>query len=234
MLAQTFNNFIIQQEVALWGDFEAKSQRRTPYFFNFAKLNSALAMQELSQFYASKLMGFLAKTDTKESATNIDIVFGPAYKGISLCMGLVLALANMDSSHSLVAYAYNRKEKKEHGDKGMLVGAQPQAGSRICIVDDVITSGGSLIQSIELLKEQEPKCTIACILVGIDREEYAPQNPLLSAAEYIEKQYAIPLIALTSIRRVLCEVALQNTVSKEILARSWEYLEAKSPQKNVF
>lgn len=180
-----FIEFAISRDVLRFGEFTLKSGRISPYFFNAGLFNTGDDLLQLSKAYAAAL---------KRSNLNYDIIFGPAYKGIPLATATVMALAAEGDNRP---YAFNRKEKKAHGEGGNVVGA-PLSG-KVLIVDDVITAGTAIRESIDLIKDAgaEP----AGVLVALDRQERG--NGELSAIQEVEAEFAIPVISIIRLEQVL-------------------------------
>lgn len=188
----SFVKFALDNEALLFGEFTLKSGRISPYFFNAGKFNTGTAFNDLGSYYASTLM---------QSKIEFDVLFGPAYKGIPLATATSIALAR-DHGRS-VGVTFNRKEAKTHGEAGKLIGA-PLTG-RVVIVDDVITAGTAIRESMAMIAEAgaEP----AAVLVALDRQEKGPEGK--SAIQEIEQAYKIPVLAIASLRDLL-EFAKSN------------------------
>jgi orotate phosphoribosyltransferase len=178
---QDFIRFAIAQQVLCFGEFKTKAGRLSPYFFNAGLFNDGASLAQLSRFYARAALG---------AGINFDMLFGPAYKGIPLVAGLAIALA--DSSKNF-PFAYNRKEAKDHGEGGSLVGS-PLKG-RVLIIDDVISAGTSVRESVELIRQSgaEP----AGVLIALDRMEKGVGE--LSAVQEVNRDYGIPVIAIATL-----------------------------------
>jgi orotate phosphoribosyltransferase len=155
-----FLKLAMQHEVLKFGSFTLKSGRVSPYFFNLGKISSGAAMRTLGQAYAAALAA---------SGLEFDMLFGPAYKGIPLVTAVACALAESGRD---VPYAYNRKEAKDHGEGGVMVGAP--ARGRVVIVDDVLTAGTALREAIRLLRAAGAEPVAA--LVALDRQEKGPSG----------------------------------------------------------
>lgn len=181
-----FLRFAIDQQVLKFGDFTLKSGRRSPYFFNAGLFRTSRALAMLGEFYASALQA---------SGLQYDMLFGPAYKGIPLVSSLAIALANEYNQD--VPYAFNRKEAKDHGEGGIVVGS-PLAG-RVLIVDDVITAGTAVREVISLIQSQGARP--AGVLVALDRQERGQGE--LSAIQEIEQQFQIPVIPIVRLGDIL-------------------------------
>ncbi|MHA7878594.1 MAG: orotate phosphoribosyltransferase [Saccharospirillum sp.] len=174
-----FLSFAIDQGVLGFGEFTLKSGRVSPYFFNAGKFQTGEALDRLGRYYAQALI---------DSGLEFDLLFGPAYKGIPLGTTTVVAL-NRDH-HRSVPFTFNRKEAKDHGEGGELVGA-PLNG-RVVIVDDVITAG-TAIREVQAILEQYPGAHLAGVVVAMDREEKAP-NSELSAIGQLRAEFGIPIV----------------------------------------
>ena len=153
---QEFIEFTINEDILRFGNFTLKSGRNSPYFFNTGLCNNGLLLSKLASFYS----GYI-----KSKSLKYDFIFGPAYKGITLCSSISHSLYVHHSINS--PYAFNRKETKDHGDKGNFVGCEVKGNA--LIVDDVVSSGASISESIELLKKKNSICND--VLVAFDRME---------------------------------------------------------------
>ncbi len=182
---QDFIRFAVQQKVLRFGEFQTKAGRLSPYFFNAGLFNDGAALRSLSQFYAQAILA---------SGLPFDMLFGPAYKGIPLVAGTAIALAEQGRN---VPYAYNRKEAKDHGEGGTTVGAALQG--RVLIVDDVISAGTSVRESIELINMAgaEP----CGVVIALDRMEKGQGE--LSAAQEVQRNYGIPVVSIATLDDLL-------------------------------
>jgi orotate phosphoribosyltransferase len=181
-----FIELTLARDVLRFGEFTLKSGRSSPYFFNMGRIDSGAALASLGRSYAAA---------AARSGVPFDMLFGPAYKGIALAAATAIALADTEGRD--VPWAYNRKEAKDHGEGGTLVGA-PLRG-RVLIVDDVMTAGTAVRESLELIRAQgaEP----AGVLIALDRQERGQGE--LSAAQEVSAQFGIPVIAIASLADVL-------------------------------
>lgn len=176
-----FIAFCFEQGVLSFGQFTTKSGRTTPYFFNAGLFNSGATLDQLAQFYAKAILA---------SGVRFDMLFGPAYKGIVLAASTAIVLAREGRS---VPFAFNRKETKDHGEGGELIGA-PLAG-RVLIVDDVLTAGTAVGESIGLIARHG---AVPCgVVISLDRMERGQGK--LSAIQEIEQHHGIPVIAIASL-----------------------------------
>jgi orotate phosphoribosyltransferase len=202
-LRQDFIRFAIESGVLLFGDFTTKAGRQSPYFFNAGLFNRGATLMRVAQFYAKTLMAA-----ERERELHFDMLFGPAYKGITLASATAAALAAASAGERNIGFAYNRKEAKDHGEGGLLVGA-PLAG-RVVIVDDVISAGTSVNESVRLI--ESVNATPAAVLIALDRQERggnATQLTERSAAAEIEAQLHIPVLSIASLSDIL-EVLAQT------------------------
>ena len=193
---QDFLRFALECDVLRFGEFKTKSGRLSPYFFNSGLFNTGESLARLGRFYAAAALA---------SGVAFDMTFGPAYKGIPLVSALAIGLA--EKGHNL-PYSFNRKEAKDHGEGGLIVGA-PLAG-RVLIVDDVITAGTSVRESVQLIREHgaEP----AGVLIMLDRMERGTGT--LSAVQEVTAQFAIPVMAIAALPDVLALVSANNALAE--------------------
>ncbi|MDH4286907.1 MAG: orotate phosphoribosyltransferase [Gallionella sp.] len=182
---QDFIRFAVQQKVLRFGEFQTKAGRLSPYFFNAGLFNDGVSLRNLSQFYAQAILA---------SGLPFDMLFGPAYKGITLVAGTAIALAEQGRN---VPYCYNRKEVKVHGEGGSTVGAALQG--RVLIIDDVISAGTSVRESIELIRSAgaEP----CGVVIALDRMERGQGE--LSAVQEVQRNYNIPVVSIATLDDLL-------------------------------
>ncbi len=199
-----FISLALKHEVLKFGQFTLKSGRVSPYFFNLGNLCTGAALRELARAYAGALQA---------SGIAYDMLFGPAYKGIPLVAALACALADAGSD---VPYAYNRKEAKDHGEGGTLVGAQPQG--RVVIVDDVLTAGTALRESVRLLRSAGANPVAA--LIALDRQESGPTGS--SAIAEMERSENLKVISLVTVQDVLLHLT-RDASDKDTVERIREY-----------
>ena len=182
---QDFIRFAVQTNVLCFGEFQTKAGRLSPYFFNAGLFNDGDSLRNLSQFYAQAIQA---------SGVPFDMLFGPAYKGIPLAAGTAIALAEQGSN---VPYCYNRKEAKDHGEGGTTVGAKLQG--RVLIIDDVISAGTSVRESIELIRAAGAQ---PCgVVIALDRMERGQGE--LSAVQEVQRNYDIPVISIATLDDLL-------------------------------
>ncbi|OSM00365.1 orotate phosphoribosyltransferase [Magnetofaba australis] len=180
--AQAFLRFALQTEVLRFGQFTTKAGRNSPYFFNAGLFNSGAALAQLSGYYAQTIV---------DAAPAFDVLFGPAYKGIPLAAGTAMALAERHNRPT--PFAFNRKEAKDHGEGGTLVGA-PLTGD-VLVIDDVISAGTSVRESVALIEQAGAR--LAGVLVALDRQERGKGE--LSAIQEVEATLKVPVIAIATL-----------------------------------
>ncbi len=182
---QDFIRFAVDQKVLRFGEFQTKAGRMSPYFFNAGLFNDGDSLRKLSQFYAQAILA---------SDIQFDMLFGPAYKGIPLAAGTAIALSEQGRN---VPYCYNRKEAKDHGEGGNTVGAELKG--RVLIIDDVISAGTSVRESIELIRATgaEP----CAVVIALDRMERGLGD--LSAVQEVRESYGIPVVAIATLGDLL-------------------------------
>ena len=190
---KAFIELAIKHKALCFGEFTLKSGRVSPYFFNAGRFQSGSALAALGRFYAQALV---------HSEVEVDLLFGPAYKGIPL---VAVTAAALSSEHGLdFPICYNRKEAKDHGEGGLLVGA-PLEG-KVAIIDDVITAGTAVREVIELIKSHE--AALGVVLIGLDRQEKGQGE--LSAIQEIETSYVVPVVSIVKLEHVLQYMQGQN------------------------
>ena len=199
--AQDFVRFAVDSGVIRFGAFVTKAGRDTPYFFNAGLFDDGAKLGRLAAFYADALLA---------SGIEFDLLFGPAYKGIGLAAVLAVELARRGRN---VGFAYNRKEAKDHGEGGTLVGA-PMAG-RVVIVDDVISAGTAIGESVRLIRAAG--ATPVAVLIALDRQEKAAtagQTLEASAVQHVQAVHGLPVVAIANLDALL--EALASTSSAEL------------------
>lgn len=183
---QQFIEFALATGVLKFGRFTLKSGRQSPYFFNSGLFNSGLSLSKLGEFYAQAITA---------CDHSFDVLFGPAYKGIPLAASTVIALANQ---HQIdMPYVFNRKEIKDHGEGGQLVGAPLQGN--VLIIDDVISAGTSVGESVEIIRAAG--ATPAGVVIALDRQERGQGS--LSAIQQVEQTHQIPVISIICLADLL-------------------------------
>lgn len=180
-----FVAFAIRAGVLRFGEFQTKAGRLSPYFFNSGLFSDGASLRELTGYYAQAALA---------SGIAFDLLFGPAYKGITLAAGTAIALAALGHN---VPFSFNRKEAKDHGEGGSIVGA-PLKG-RVLIVDDVITAGTSVRESVELIRAAG--ATPAGVLIAVDRQERGKGE--LSAAQEVSRDFGLRVSAIATLEDIL-------------------------------
>ena len=181
LLAQEFVQFSVEAGVLRFGDFKTKAGRQSPYFFNTGFFGDGAKLMRLGEFYARRLLA---------SGVEFDMLFGPAYKGITLAAAVAIGLARHGKN---VGYAYNRKEAKDHGEGGRIVGA-PLKG-RVLIVDDVITAGTAVRESLEIIRASG--ATPVGVALALDRQERGQGT--LTAVQEVEREHGLKCVSIVTL-----------------------------------
>ncbi|MDV7104181.1 orotate phosphoribosyltransferase [Vibrio sp. TH_r3] len=200
-----FIEFALEKEVLKFGQFTLKSGRISPYFFNAGLFNTGRDLARLGRFYAAALM---------DSGIAYDVLFGPAYKGIPIATTTAVALA--DHHDVDTPYSFNRKEAKDHGEGGNLVGSALEG--RIMLVDDVITAGTAIRESMEII--QSNGAELAGVLVAIDRQEKGKGE--LSAIQEVERDFQCQIVSIVSLSDLISYLE-EKGMSSEHLQKVKEY-----------
>jgi orotate phosphoribosyltransferase len=202
-----FLTYVIERKILRFGEFTLKSGRQSPYFFNAGLFNTGQALAFIGRCYAAAI---------ENSGISYDVIFGPAYKGIPLASAASIALSEHFSRD--VPYCFNRKEAKDHGEGGTIVGAA--LAGKVLVIDDVITAGTAIREVMGLI--QQVAATAAGVVVALDREERGQGE--LSAIGEIRQQYGIPVVSIISLSQIIQYLEL---------ARNQE-LEKYLPQLKVY
>ena len=200
-----FLEFVISNKVLQFGEFTLKSGRKSPYFFNAGAFKTGKALAQLGRYYAAAI---------QQAGIEFDTLFGPAYKGIPLATAAAIALS--ENYQRDVPYCFNRKEAKDHGEGGNLVGAG--LNGRILLVDDVITAGTAVRESLQLIAAN--KAQLVGIVIMLDRQERGQAQ--LSAIQEITEQHGVPVISIVSLQD-LCTYLSEQPESAAILAAIENY-----------
>ncbi|MBC3920288.1 orotate phosphoribosyltransferase [Undibacterium sp. CY18W] len=185
-LRQEFIQFSVEAGVIRFGEFVTKAGRTSPYFFNAGLFNDGTNLGRIADFYAQTLL---------DSGLEFDMLFGPAYKGITLASATAVALARKGRN---VPFAYNRKEAKDHGEGGNIVGAKLEG--KVVIIDDVISAGTSVRESVEIIRHAG--ATPCAVLIALDRMERSGKDDALSAhsaAQEVSQAYGMPVTAIANL-----------------------------------
>ncbi|MFT5604374.1 MAG: orotate phosphoribosyltransferase [Paracoccaceae bacterium] len=202
---QQFIEQAIAAKALTFGEFVLKSGRTSPYFFNAGLFYQGAALATLGRCYAAAI---------EQKAPAFDVLYGPAYKGIVLAATASCALA--DQHQRNIAFAYNRKEAKTHGEGGRLVGAALQG--RVLIIDDVITAGTAIRESVDIIRQAGAE--VAGVIVGLDRQEQGKSK--LSAIQEVEQEYGAPVISIVQLSDIV-DYLHTNTVQTANLGAIEEY-----------
>lgn len=188
---EQFIEFAIKTGVLRFGEFTLKSGRTSPYFFNTGLFNTGKTMLQFSRFFANSI---------ENSELEFDVLFGPAYKGITLACGAAMALA--DNTGREVPFAFNRKEQKNHGEGGSLVGAE--LTGKVAIIDDVITAGTAIREAFSIIAQADAKP--CAVFLALDRQELGQkdgQPTTTSAIQQVEQEFAIPVVAIATMAHLI-------------------------------
>ena len=193
-LAQEFVQFAVESSVLRFGQFKTKAGRMSPYFFNAGLFDDGAKLGRLAQFYARRLLA-----EEERSGLGFDMIFGPAYKGIPLAAAVAIEMARLGRN---LPFAYNRKEAKDHGEGGTIVGAKLQG--RVLIVDDVMSAGTAVRESIAVI--HAAGATPHAVAIALDRQEKATENGLdveYSAVQYVTRQLGLQVCAIARLSDLL-------------------------------
>jgi orotate phosphoribosyltransferase len=197
--SQEFIAFSVEKEVLRFGEFKTKAGRLSPYFFNAGLFNDGVSLLKLGEFYAQSI---------EASGIEFDMLFGPAYKGITLAASIAIAFARNGRN---VPYAYNRKEAKDHGEGGVIVGS-PLKG-RVLIIDDVISAGTSVRESVELIKVNG--ATPCGVSIALDRQEKGLGE--LSAVQEVIKNNQIPVCSIANLSDLMDYLQNNQDLAQNLL-----------------
>ncbi|NOQ14629.1 MAG: orotate phosphoribosyltransferase [Methyloprofundus sp.] len=196
-----FIQYSLDCGVLKFGEFHLKSGRTSPYFFNTGLFNSGAQLARLGQFYAQALI---------HSQLKVDILYGPAYKGIPLVSAASIAYAQMQDSD--IPFAFNRKEAKDHGEGGNLVGA-PLKGN-VLILDDVITAGTSVRESVVIINDAG--ATPAGVLIALDRQEKGEHD--ISAIQEVSQRFSMPVVSIIALEHIIEFIEADAAYTENIAA----------------
>ncbi|ODV86973.1 hypothetical protein CANARDRAFT_21952 [[Candida] arabinofermentans NRRL YB-2248] len=192
-----------------FGSFTLKSGRQSPYFVNMGLFSSGKSLSNLASAYAKAII---------DSGIEFDVLFGPAYKGISLAAITVTKLYEIGGDkYANVGFAYNRKEKKDHGEGGSIVGAD-MTGKKVLIIDDVMTAGTAINEAFEIISSVNGK-TVGCI-IAVDRQETVKDSDV-SAVTAVKQRYGVPVLSIVSFDDIIEQ--LKNVLTEEQMSAVLEY-----------
>jgi orotate phosphoribosyltransferase len=198
--SQQFIQFAIQKQVLRFGEFKTKAGRLSPYFFNAGLFNDGESLMKLGEFYAASI---------DKSGIQFDMLFGPAYKGIPLAASIAIAFSRQNRN---LPYAFNRKESKDHGEGGSIVGAPLQG--RVLIIDDVISAGTSVRESVDLIKASG--ATPCGVAIALDRQERGIGSQ--SAVEEVKKTMGIPVSSIANLEMLIKYLQNQPHMAQNLAA----------------
>jgi orotate phosphoribosyltransferase len=204
---ERFIDLLAENDVIRFGEFTLKSGRKSPYFINAGQLRTGRAIAGVGRAYAERI---------REAGLSPDVVFGPSYKGVPLAVATAIAL----SEGRDVGFCFDRKETKDHGEGGIFVGTQPMAGQSLVLVDDVITSGISIEQSVEALRKAAA-VEILGVVVAVDRQERGRER---STVEELEKALGAPVLPVVNVRQIVEYLSSAGKLGIERKAAIEEYL----------
>ncbi len=193
-----FIQYALDCGVLKFGEFQLKSGRTSPYFFNTGLFNTGAQLGKLGQFYAKTLIA---------SELDVDMLYGPAYKGIPLASAASIAYAQLKQD---IPYAFNRKEAKDHGEGGVIVGSALQG--KVLILDDVITAGTSVRESVEIIPNMN--ATPAGVLIALDRQEKGEQKT--SAVQEVSERFKIPVLSIISLTDIIEFLELDGNSAEQL------------------
>jgi orotate phosphoribosyltransferase len=202
---RAFVDLMVRCEVLTFGDFVAKSGRRTPYFVNAGRYRTGAQVAELGRFYAAAV--------DEAFGADVDVLFGPAYKGIPLAVTTAIALHQHHGRD--VAFCFDRKEAKDHGEGGSLIGHQLADGDRVVVVEDVTTAGTSIRETVPLLRAAADVDVVG-LVVGVDRRERGTRHDA-SALEQLADELALRTVALATIDDIVAHLADREVDGRRVL-----------------
>ncbi len=206
---ESFIKFMVESGVLTFGEFTLKSGRKAPYFVNTGNYNTGAQLARLGEYYAECII---------ENNVEADTLFGPAYKGIPLATACSIALSNKYDKN--VNYAFDRKEAKDHGEGGVIVGKKMQDGEKVAIIEDVITAGTAIRTVLPILKEQAD-VDITALIISVDRMEKGKGE--LSAVQEVKKDFGINVYSIVTMEDIIEAIKNEVIPGKEYLDKMLEY-----------
>lgn len=194
-LHEDFTKFLLDSGALKFGDFTLKSGRQSPYFINAGAFDDGMKIASLGDYYAQRIV---AAIKDGILSNNIDTVFGPAYKGIPLAVSTSMALTN--NYNMPVGFTFDRKERKDHGDGGMMVGKPLKDGMNVLLVDDVMTAGTAVRETLPKLKA-EANVQVVGLILAVDRMEHTKDSDL-SAVKAVEQEFGFPVLPIANVREI--------------------------------
>ncbi len=206
---ESFIKFMVESGVLTFGEFTLKSGRKAPYFVNTGNYNTGAQLARLGEYYAECII---------ENNVEADTLFGPAYKGIPLATACSITLSNKYDKN--VNYAFDRKEAKDHGEGGVIVGKKMQDGEKVAIIEDVITAGTAIRTVLPILKEQAD-VDITALIISVDRMEKGKGE--LSAVQEVKKDFGINVYSIVTMEDIIEAIKNEVIPGKEYLDKMLEY-----------
>lgn len=197
-----FIKLLLKFGVLKFGEFKTKSGRISPYFFNTGNLCTGPALEKFIDFYVEIIENYFS--------TKPDNLFGPSYKGVPLCVSGAIKLSKKLNKN--ISFTFNRKEQKNHGEKGLFIGDLYNIRKNVLIIEDILTAGTSICESFDLLKDID--INILGIIIGIDRKEKTAQG--ISAKVFLEEKYNVPIYSVIDIKEII-----YNLYNKDVLGKIW-------------
>ena len=223
---ERFVRFLLESGALIFGDFTLKSGRKSPYMINTGKLDSGILLSRLGCYYAHTVY---EKIELGVIPQDTSIIFGSAYKGIPLAAVVSIALA---AAYDLdLGYAFNRKEEKDHGEGGVFVGRKPGQGDRILIIDDVMTAGTALRDTVDLLSVHAPEAKVVGSVIAVDRKEHGRDERLSAAAE-TQYELGIPIFSIIDIDELVDVLKTASLAEPGQIAAIEAYLAANRASMN--
>ena len=194
-LHEDFTKFLLDSGALKFGDFTLKSRRQSPYFINAGAFDDGMKIASLGDYYAQRVVAAIKDGKLPQ---DIDTVFGPAYKGIPLAVSTSIALTN--NYNMPVGFTFDRKERKDHGDGGMMVGKPLKDGMNVLLVDDVMTAGTAVRETLPKLKA-EANVQVVGLILAVDRMERTKDSDL-SAVKAVEQEFGFPVLPIANVREI--------------------------------
>ncbi|MFU0558371.1 orotate phosphoribosyltransferase [Gardnerella vaginalis] len=222
-LHEDFTKFLLDSGALKFGDFTLKSGRQSPYFINAGAFDDGSKIASLGDYYAQRIV---AAIKDGVLSSNIDTVFGPAYKGIPLAVSTSIALTN--NYNMPVGFTFDRKERKDHGDGGMMVGKPLKDGMKVLLVDDVMTAGTAVREVLPKLKA-EADVEVVGLILAVDRMERTKDSEL-SAVKAVEQEFGFPVLPIANVREIfdaaksICNANGEAVMNQQLADRAAKYL----------
>ena len=217
---EKFVRFLLDSGALTFGDFTLKSGRKSPYMINTGKLDTGVLLSRLGCFFAHAVF---EKMEVGIIPRDTGIIFGSAYKGIPLAASVAIA---MSAAYDLdIGYAFNRKEEKDHGEGGVFIGKKPGPGDRILVIDDVMTAGTALRDTVDLLGRYAPEAKVVGSVIAVDRMEHG-RDARMSAVAEAQYELGIPVFSIIDIDEIVAELKSGTLAEPGQIAAIESYREA--------